>query len=210
MRSGLLLSALLASACGTGKPQIPPELIGAGGNANNPSADYPSGPYGIEVGSIVENFQFQGFVQPELDKTLETIDFAQFYDPKGEKNHELLLLNTAAAWCQPCRIEHASLPGRAEEFAPQGLVIFALLFQDSDGEPATEETLDLWTSNFGTSFPMALDPSFQMGRYASAETPPLNLVVDARTMKILRLFIGNQDEALWDFIATELAERSKD
>ena len=57
---------------------------------------------------------------------------------------------------------------------------------------------------------MAIDPSFQMGRFGSAETPPLNLVVDARTMKILRQFVGNQDEALWDFISNELSERSQD
>jgi hypothetical protein len=43
-----------------------------------------------------------------------------------------------------------------------------------------------------------------MGTYGPADTPPLNLVVDARTMKIVGKFIGNQEAALWALIDSEL------
>ena len=208
MRAGLLFFSLFYCACGTGQPQIPPELLTPGGAGAAGEQEYPAAPYGVEPGAVIENFKFSGYLEPDVTTALSDVEFAQFYDPDGALGNELILLNTAAAWCQPCRIEHATLPKRADEFRAQGLVILALLFQDSAGQPPSEETLEIWTSSFATNFPMALDPSFQMGRYGSAENPPLNLVVDARTMTILKQFVGNQDEALWSFIGNELEKRS--
>lgn len=202
-----VVSASLLLSCGSGGPEIPPELLETG---DSPAAGYPSGPYGVEVGSVVEDFSFQGYQRPDLARSLEEIRFADFYDPDGAKGVHLLLINTAAAWCQPCQIEHGDLPDRVNEFRSQGLVVLSLLFQDPAGDPATVETLDAWTQTFDTNFPMALDPSYQMGRYGAAETPPLNLLVDLQNMRVIALFIGNQDGPLWDLVEKELAERRKE
>lgn len=200
-----LLGALALGACGSGDPTIPPELL----EQSEPSdGSYPGGPYGSEVGDVVEDFSFQGYRDPRGSETLEEIRFADYYDPDESLGIRLLLLNTAAAWCQPCQIEHDDLPARVDELGSRGLTVLSLLFQDPAGEPATEETLTAWTRSFDTNFPMALDPSYQMGRYGPAETPPLNLVVDPQTMKILAVFIGNQEGPLWEFIESELEERA--
>jgi hypothetical protein len=60
---------------------------------------------------------------------------------------------------------------------------------------------------FDTNFPMALDPSYSFGLYASAETAPLNLILDPRTMTILRKFIGDQSAVIWPYVEAELDRR---
>ncbi len=207
--AAIFSSLLLSGGCGSNTPEIPDELLTP---VSTGSGNYPGGPYGAEAGDTIENLSFTGWRNPLAvgrdPARLETLSFSDFFDPDGEEGFELILLNTAAAWCQPCRIEHADLPDRNATYGADGLVIFSLLFQNADGEPATTDDLSLWTNAFDTDFPIALDPDFQMGRYGPAETPPTNLVVDARTMKILRRFDGNQEGPLWAFIEQELDDRS--
>jgi hypothetical protein len=205
-RLGLISLACLNSwSCGSGKPEIPEELLAVGESSRG---DYPEGPYGQELGDTVRDLSFSGYADPTKARKLEEIRFADFYDPTGEKGAKLLLVNTAAAWCQPCRIEHEALPARVREYEEEGLKVLSLLFQDPDGAPADRETLDAWVTLFDTNFPMALDPSYQMGLYGPAETPPLNLVIDPRDMTLLALFVGNQEGPMWQFIARELKQRS--
>jgi hypothetical protein len=101
----------------------------------------------------------------------------------------------------------STLPDHYAELAPRGLVILSALFQNNTGAPANLSDLVTWVEAFDVPFPMVLDPDYQLGDYASAETAPLNLVVDARTMRILDKFIGNQGEDLWRTIEAELARR---
>ena len=82
------------------------------------------------------------------------------------------------------------------------------MFQDADGGGAGEEELQFWVSTFDSNYTMALDPSYQMGRYGPAETPPLNLVVDPTDMTIIESFIGNQEGPMWALIERELEERN--
>jgi hypothetical protein len=194
--------AWLAISCGTGGPKIPPELLeNAGGVAG--SSGYPEGPYGTKVGEVVPNLRFRGFDNPLLSQDATNIALQDFYRP--ESTRALLLLNTAAVWCQPCQVEHQSLPERVDIFGPEGLEVLALVYQDANGKPPTEDTVRVWAKTFETNFALAPDPEFQMGQFGPADTPPLNVVVDARTMKVLASFLGNQDAELWGFIERELA-----
>lgn len=199
------LMALSSVSCGSGAPRIPDELLVC---ENCETEDYPSGPYGTEIGSTVTPLTFSGYRNPEESRTEEEIGFADFYDPEGEKGVKLLLINTAAAWCQPCLIEHGDLPDRVRELSPLGLHVLSALFQDAAGEPASFQTLDTWTRNFETNFPMVVDPGYQMGLYGPAETPPLNLIVDPIDMTLLARFVGNQEGPMWEFIERELAARN--
>jgi hypothetical protein len=200
--------AVLALACGTNRPEIPPELL------ENPagacSLDYPEGPYGTERGSVAADACFKGWSQPnetphETD-TLTDLSFGRYLDPAGDR-YELLLVNSAALWCMACQVEHEELPARYDEFGPRGLVILSALFQDREGEPANVSDLTLWVETFETPFPMALDPDYQLGAYASAASAPLNLLLDARTMRIIEKFTGDQSAVLWPLVEEELSRR---
>jgi hypothetical protein len=205
------LLGLALGACGTNRPEIPEELLRDPAGSNGCSApDYPAGPYGDDPDTTASNLCFQGFRAP-LDaphtaSALEDLSLGNFYDPEG-KTYEVLLVNTAAVWCSVCKTEHRSLPEHYRELAPHGLAIVSALFQNSKGAPAEFSDLKTWVEAFDVPFPMVLDPDYQLGSYASAETAPLNLVIDARTMQIMHKFIGNQSEDMWRLIADELASR---
>lgn len=207
--TALALTALLFPACGTNRPEIPPELLQTGGCD---TGSYPSGPYGTEPGTVAQNFCFEGVRAPDADRaeqqvqSLEELSFGNFYDPSGSR-YELILVNSAAIWCSACQVEHQTLPEHASELGGEGLVILSALFQDAKRDPATTDDLLAWIETFEPNFPMVLDPDYQLGAYASAETAPLNLVIDARNMQILQKFIGDQASVLWPYLENELAER---
>ncbi len=219
MRARVLavLTAIAAIGCGTNRPDIPKELLQPAGDSG--ASGYPAGPYGSSEGDTVENFLFtQAWLDPEAagydPAKLAPIQFSDFYDPDGTKGIEILLVNTAAVWCSACKAEHGgsgstkNLNDHFDELSPKGFRILSLLFQDAQSNPATPDHLVAWTSSFETHFPMGLDPEFQMGRYATSETAPLNMVVDARTMKILKKYVGDQSAVIWPYIESELDKRA--
>lgn len=198
---------LVAAGCGTNRPERPDDL----GSVTDCAAGYPAGPYGTEPGDVLKNACFQGWFRPDgvarTPETLEPIALGDFYDPRGTRNIRLLLVNTAALWCSACRIEHQSLPQHAEALGPAGLAVLSAIFQGVEREPASFEDLKLWVETYSSNFPTLLDPNYEFGLYASAETAPLNLIVDPRTMKILKKYIGDQSAVIWPYIEAELARR---
>jgi hypothetical protein len=207
--SALSVVSLSLLACGANTPKIPPELLG-GSNEGCAAPSYPSGPFGTEEGDTLANACFQGFRQPKAvshdESSLETIAFSDYYDPTGSKGDTLILINTAAVWCSACRTEHEGLSAKNDEYGPRGLSIVSTLFQDAARNPATVSDLAAWVETFSSDYAMLLDPDYQLGAYASAETAPLNLVVDARTMKIEKKLLGDQPTVLWPFIDAALAQ----
>lgn len=201
------LGALLV-ACGSNRPDVPPGLDAL---ETCVRLGYPEGPFGTEPGDVGRNACFRGWLEPQrvahVEDTLEPVALSDFYDPDGDGDVALLLINTAALWCSACRIEHETLPDHARALRPRGLEVVTALFQGVDGEPATFEDLQIWVETYGTNFPIVLDPGYSFGRYARADTAPLNLVVDPRTMRILKKYIGDQSAVIWPFIEAELDRR---
>jgi hypothetical protein len=54
---------------------------------------------------------------------------------------------------------------------------------------------------------LALDSDYQLGAYAPSASAPLNLLVDARSMRIIEKFTGDQAAVLWPLVDGELARR---
>jgi hypothetical protein len=206
----LAVLALLALGCGSNAPEIPKELLGAAPGCA--AAGYPESGFGTESGDVVENACFTGYRAPERvtpdAEHRETIAFSDYYDPAGTKGYNLLLINTSAIWCGACVVEHGTLPDHARELGPQGLVIVSTLFQDAHGDEATLEDVERWIDNFGTNFPMVADPDLQLQDYSPPSLAPLNMLVDPRSMKILRKYVGDQGSVMWPYIQTELDARS--
>src|SRR5262245_25844406 len=195
------IALLSGVGCGSNAPEIPEGFKQA-----------QSG-FGCEVGQLAENKCFRGWRNPAavgFTGNLESVCLYDFNDPNGTKGGiELLMVNTSALWCQACKQEHQTLPERVRERAPH-FALVSLLFQDNEQRPATADNLALWTSQFDVDFPMALDPEYQMGCYALAQTAPLNLLLDARDkMRILQKWTGNQESVIWPTVDAELAARVK-
>ncbi|HEX6767575.1 MAG TPA: hypothetical protein VF103_18880, partial [Polyangiaceae bacterium] len=161
-------------------------------------------------GALAEDTCFRGWTHPNEvahdASTLSALSFGAFFDPAGDR-YELILVNSAALWCSACQVEHRELPDHYRELGPRGLVILSALFQNRDGKPADLGDLALWVETFETPFPMALDPDYQLGDYATADSAPLNLLIDARTMRIIEKFTGDQSTVLWPLVEAELDAR---
>ena len=211
MRGPLLaLFALSALGCGSNAPEVPPELLQAGSGCS--ATDYPSEGIGSEEGDVVKNVCFSGYrapqrVAPSVEHR-ETIAFSDYYDPAGSKGVSLLLVNTAAIWCSACVSEHHTLPAHQADMEARGLVIFSVLFQDAARETASIEDVERWIAKFETNFPMVTDPDLALESYASYASAPLNMLVDPRSMKILRKYVGDQGSVMWPYIEAELGRRS--
>jgi thiol-disulfide isomerase/thioredoxin len=210
-RTLALLASLAAVGCGSNAPEVPDDLLGGSSGCGAPN--YPSADLGAEPGSVLENACFVGYRAPErvlpADSSRETIAFSDYYDPAGTKGVSLILVNTAAIWCAACVSEHRTLPDYQRELGPEGLVIFTTLFQDAKRDPATLADVERWVDNFGTNFPIVTDPELALIAYSPPELAPLNMVIDARTMKILRKFVGDQGSVMWPYIETELRSRGR-
>lgn len=206
---GLVL-ALGAFGCGTNVPDVPPELLAPGSGCS--ATDYPEQGIGSEEGDVVKNVCFTGYRAPHrvaaAPENRETIAFSDYYDPAGTKGVGLLLINTSAIWCSACVSEHHSLPDYQTELGDQGLVILSTLFQDASRNAASLEDLERWIAKFGTNFPMVTDPELELGAYASPASAPLNMLVDPRSMKILRKYVGDQGTVMWPYIEAELERRA--
>jgi hypothetical protein len=200
-----IVTLALTLGCGSNTPKIPPELLATGSCT---SGSYPSGPFGTEEGDTLSDACFQGFRDPSRgsDGPLERVAFADYYDPNGVRGIRLILINTAAVWCSACRTEHEGLGARTDEYRERGLRIVSTLFQDARRNPASERDLRTWVDTFSSNYAMLLDADYQLGAFASAETAPLNLVVDARTMRIEKKLLGDQASVLWPLIDAALSE----
>jgi hypothetical protein len=175
---------------------------------------YPAGPYGITQGATIANLEFHGWSQPAVAAynlaAAETVRLSDFYDPNGEKGVELLLINSVAVWCGVCRTEYADLQTSTlyPDLHARGLSMLGLVFEDNDGEPARYVDMVNWGTAFEVQFPFAVDPGFKTGVYFDRAATPMNMLVDARTMKILVLVTG-YSTTLYETASDILTQRGR-
>lgn len=163
-----------------------PPPPGDGGAPAPPSA-YPSGPYGFGVGAIYPDVSFSGYVAAKAPWT--TVATRDFYDPAGKRGLKAVLIVVSAAWCGPCRDEAKDLPTLNAKYAPQGVRFLEIVVQDTDGSGATQSTIDAWIAYAGLDTDVVADADEKSLPKASTGLP-FNLLVDARTMKVVQSWSG--------------------
>lgn len=216
---GLASVAFAAIGCADEAPPF------AEGQGQAPTPDeawvedsYPAGPYGIEKGSVVQNFKFIGFNQPHLDKNgLAEIKMSDFYNPTGsdvypeghprvgQPKPKALLIAVSAVWCGPCQYENAEiLPGEYAKYGPQGAE-FLLQLADgpTQGVPAEARHLVSWTTKYKTAWPAVIDPAYKLGALFEADAYPANILIDTRTMKIVESLAGVPEAGSSFFVSLE-------
>ena len=207
------------AACGSGGPELPPELLVAIAQARPvaSASDYPLPPYGAEPGDTLENACFkEAWLNPVAAKfdpaQLEEVCFSRFYNPSGKSSPRVLLISTGALWCSACRAEWGgsqsapSLLQVHDELGPQGLAVLGLFFQDAAGNPASVQAIQTWAKLFEVDVPFGRDPDFVMGKYARESVQPFNMLVDTTNMQILARFEGDQSELIFSTIRAKLAQ----
>ncbi|HVY47402.1 MAG TPA: TlpA family protein disulfide reductase [Minicystis sp.] len=231
MRNALFVVAtslfvLGSVGCGSTDVTVPSFQKGQG-QAPQTGEAYPAGPYGINVGSVVENYHFVGYVNYVADHTdgMQEVQLADFYNPHaddpnydpgdgpddrvfpdgspygaGTPKPKALLIDVSSVWCPPCNDEaHYSLPGKYSAYKPQGgEFLLNLADGPNPGTSATPDDLTTWTNEYHEEFPAVIDPEYKLAALFAADFFPANMVVNPRNMKICKVVSGAPDQSTWN------------
>jgi hypothetical protein len=187
---------------------------------------YPAGPYNVQPGDVIQDFEFLGFVNPQAGTaTTATIKLSDFYNPHaddpsyapasalvddrlyavgspygpGTKKPRALAVNIGAVWCGPCNFEAKSeLPSHYTKYKPiGGEFFFQLADGATQGNAATQKDLAAWTKKYKVDYPSTIDAKKQLTQFFDANAYPANMIIDLRTMRIVAVVAGVPDEAYW-------------
>lgn len=198
----LALATALSLGCSSDPeaedPTIDPGLahegggIEAGSGLTTGGVPYPTGPYGHDVGTIIQNFRFTGMVNPleanyvADENTLSTISLADYYNPDGNPDRPLaILVNASALWCSVCQEEAKQSVAAYAYWRTRGVVFITAIFEDNDGQPSMLEDIEYWSERFKLEYPVVLDPKLTLGVFFDKSASPFNMIINARTMEIV-------------------------
>ena len=76
-------------------------------------------------------------------------------------------------------------------YAPKGVVTLEVVVEGNLGIPSTEDDINRWANRYMLSGYVAIDPSYDMSKYADVTAFPLYMVIRASTMKIEYMQVGS-------------------
>ena len=166
----LAIASTLALGCSSddADPTVEPGVAHEGGGiepgtaqpAGSGNPQYPAGPYGHDIGTVIQNFKFVGFRNPTASgyvadaTTIETIELSEFYNPDSDPEKPLvLLINASARWCSVCQQEAQTSMGHYEYWNPKGVEFLTAIFEDADSNSAELVDIEYWSARFGLTYP---------------------------------------------------------
>jgi thiol-disulfide isomerase/thioredoxin len=144
---------------------------------------------GTEVGDTIANLAFKGrasgITSPQV-----TMQLSDWYDPDGKKGLTYLVIDVSALWCTYCKEEAPQIAGMAAKYGPKGVVFFTDVAQDANRNNATDADVDAWIQTYKMVTPVGTDPNFALGAFFDPNSMPLNMIIDLRTMTIVKKITG--------------------
>jgi hypothetical protein len=205
--ASLSLAAALLFACSSGgSGGVAPGTDGGNGgadggvdgNGNTTKCPYPAGPYGTQVGDVVDgSLSWAGYVDDAAQAT--TVTMSDYYDCDGTKGINAVLVDESAVWCGDCISEAMQIaPMLSAQWKSEGVKLVVLMAQNADTAnpgPASLEDALTWRNEFAliTGTAVCADPQWTervWGIPASSGAEngfPTNTIVDPRTMKIVAI-----------------------
>lgn len=222
-RAFVVLAAVL-TACGGNYADVPPDLVDAIKHPQLPArpdsgtTGYPAPPYGTDVGDVAQDLCFEGWRDPKAAgfDTTKTESFCvdEYYDPSGAKT-KLLMIESCAVWCAACKTEYGgsgarpSLADNLAKRASQGFKVVGTIFQNASADPATPADAAAWARTFDLEFPFGVDDEHsQLGPFSPPTIAPFNMLIDARSMKIVLKLPGDEPATLYQAVDDFLAKNA--
>ncbi len=181
----LALASLIALAgCGTHGAAQPPADA-----ATCDPAQYPCGPYGYAVGSVIGDLTVTGRRDLNgngsvLDDPIQPISLSDYFRDKKTK---VLFISLGTVWCGPCATEQPSLVQLYESYktAGQGVAFLQAILQDGHMMPSTQTDVDAWSQTYSIPFDMAYDPKNELAPYYNPTAFPEQLVLRTSDMTLV-------------------------
>ena len=141
----------------------------------------------MEVGAIMDDYAVVGYTDTNNNHSLtgEPLRLIKLSD--YAKNKKLILLSVATGWCKSCQVEAQSFASLMKTYGPKGLIIIQTLTDGLKVNTApTVGLLNNWVSQFKSAGAAGLDPGNVAARYNTKKgTVPLNMLIDAKTRRVL-------------------------
>jgi hypothetical protein len=204
MRHIALSLAFAALALSCGPAEVPYQDPGLAAPARA-QKNYPAGPYGTTKGETLQDIELFGYKSPVT--AWNTISLSDFYDPDGNKGPngvplKLLIVNVSAVWCSVCKYEAPLLLKKCQDNRSKGLACYCSIFENDKQQPADRTDVNWWMRNFSVDYPIVLDSLFKWGAYFNKSATPMNMYIDPKTMKIVDVVVGFDEQAM----DTEIAQ----
>lgn len=177
----------------------------AGGGTSTPCS-YPASGYGTAEGDVIDPAtSWTGYAPGATGAS--TLGVASFLDCDGKGGRNALLIIHSTSWCTSCQQEAAELEEKLNQsWAAAGVVVVEVLVENPNGDPATTQTAKSWKDYFGIeSAWVAADPGFLLASPV-ADSYPYEVLVDPRTMKIVKTLAGGS----MDDSVMQLAKQNAD
>lgn len=150
---------------------------------------YPTTGCGTTAGATLVNYSFKGRMTG-IASPSQTVTMNDLYDPDGKKGNRFLYFNAAAFWCANCKEDAKQLVAMNAKYGPKGVKIMTVVMQKSDRSPADDSDVDAWINTFKLDSIVVSDPTQLLGAFFDVNTMPLNVIVDLKTMKIVKVSTG--------------------
>jgi hypothetical protein len=173
---------------------------GAGGEPGAPTG-YPEGPYSGDVGGIIFNYQFDGFVNESavgdpLEQPFGPYSMAAMRE--SGKSYAFLVL--AETWCTGCITTAGQLGERADELAALDAVVVEVLLSGD------RSALEAWIATYDLAVTSVVAVTPTLGQDLGGRER--GVIVDLSTMEIVynRLGAFGTDTTLLEDALAKLAE----
>ncbi len=204
-----------------GEEDVGEEDVGEEGETVDPCLAYPCGPYGSNLGQVLEDWSLDPVnpVAGELagdDFKLDMHDLYALTEAHGGTAKALLIYVTSV-WCPYCAVEAAYLNELYEELRPRGVEMLGLVLDGATpGVIATPLQARSYALRHGWTFPTVvvseelyddLTAYWPPADRASGEIGvPLHLLYDLREMRMYGRFAGAVQQNLLRYPLIEIAE----
>jgi len=113
--------------------------------------------------------------QPKINSPMSNFELADINNQwvsLSDYEGQVVLINTWASWCPPCREEMPDLNAFYNQYKDQGFVVLAI-----NGGEAPSIARD-FAIDFGLDFPVLVDPDYRVMDGLKIDSYPTSIVVD--------------------------------
>jgi hypothetical protein len=138
---------------------------------------YPVGPYGLEVGDVIQDLEF-------ISVTNEPYRLS---DMRREPNTRLIALPVIVAWCPVCIRLLPAMGVMAGGLRAEGVLTVLSFFEDEQFNPADHRDIGLLERDHNPPFPFVADPEQVMAPYFAPFGREKYMLIDADNMRLVHI-----------------------